>query len=151
MVPFLDLAVDQIGRHDSGGDPFQDARGVVGLHAMQHDQGISGKPDADQRLLKAGAKAAHAGQHHIDAAAMDGLIQGVKDLLGAIAAATGSHSHRQARNGRHQLGKPRFTNRVERANILNSRHYFSPCLIPVWLNAFTSRCKVRSFTWLRMW
>ena len=127
VIPFLDLAVDQIGGHDAGGDAFQNARGVVGLHAVQHHQRISRQPHAHQRLLKAGAEAAHAGQHHIQAAALDGLIQGVKDLFGAIAAAAGSHPHRHARNGRHQLGKPGFTNRVERANILNSRHYFLPC------------------------
>ena len=95
---------------------------------MQHHQRISRQPNADQRLLKAGAEAAHAGQHHIEAAALDGLVQGVKDLFRAIAAAAGSHAHRDARNRRHQLGKPGFANRVEGANILNSRHYFLPCL-----------------------
>jgi hypothetical protein len=57
---------------------------------------------------------------------MDGLFQGVKDLLCAIAAAAGSHSHRQARSGRHQLGKTGFTSSVERAYILNSRHSILP-------------------------
>jgi hypothetical protein len=96
----------------------------------KHHQRVSRQADADQRLLKAGAEAAHAGQHHLQAAAIDGLIQGVIDLFRAIAAAAGSHAHRDARNrGRHQLGKPGFTHRVEGAYILNSRHSFPPLLL----------------------
>ena len=128
VIPLLDLAIDQIGGHDAGGDGFQDARGVVGLHAMKHHQRVSRQADADHRLLKAGAEAAHAGQHHLQAAAIDGLIQGVIDLFRAIAAAAGSHAHREARRGRHQLGKPGFAHRVEGAYILNSRHSILPFL-----------------------
>ena len=129
--------------------------GVVGLHAMQHDQRAAGQTDADQRLLKAGTEAAHAGKLNVEAAALDGAVQGVEKLLRAVAAAAGTHADRDARNGRHQLGKPGFANRVECADVLNARHYFPPplflVLVPVLGNAFTSRCKVRSFTWLRMW
>jgi hypothetical protein len=74
---------------------------------------LSRKTDADQRLLKAGTEAAHAGKLHVEASALDGAVQGVEKLLRAVAAAAGSHADRDARHGRHQLGKAGFANRVE--------------------------------------
>ena len=146
VIPFLDLAVNKVRRHGLRGKALQNTRGIVGLDMPQHQERVSRKPDAHQRLLKAGAKAPNAGEQHIHPAALDRLIQGVIELFGAIAAATRSHPHCNARNGRQQLGKSGFTYRVERTNIQNARHYFLPCV-----NAFTSRCNVRSFTRLRMW
>ena len=122
VIPLLDLAINEVLGHDVRRNAFQDARCIVDLHAVQHHEGISRQADTHQRLLEARAETAHAGQHHIQAAALNGFIEGVKNLFGAVAAATGSHSHGQARNSRHELGKPGFTNRVERADILNSRH-----------------------------
>ena len=62
VVPLFDLAEDEVGRHDAGGDALKNAAGIVGLHAMEHDERAAGKADADQRLLKAGAEAADAGE-----------------------------------------------------------------------------------------
>ena len=57
---------------------------------------------------------------------MDGAVEGVEELFRAVAAAAGSHAYRDAGNGRHELGKAGFANRVECANVLNARHYFLP-------------------------
>jgi hypothetical protein len=146
VIPFLDLAVDQVGGHDQGGEVFENSAGIVGLDAVQDDHGMAGHADADQRLLEAGAEAADTGEQDVETSVLDGFVQGVKDLFRAVAPATSSHAHGDARNSRQQLGQARFTHRVERTNILNSRHYFLP-----WVRALTSRCSVRSLTWLRMW
>ena len=146
VVPLFDLAEDEVGRHHSAGDAFENAAGVVSLHAMEDDERAAGKMDANERLLKAGAEAADAGELHIEAAALNCAVEGVKELFRSVAAAAGSHAHRDARNDRHQFGKTRLTYRVECANVLNTRHHFPP---PV--RVLISRCKVRSFTWLRMW
>ena len=69
MVPLFDLAEDEVWRHDSGGDALEDAAGVVRLDAMEDDERATGQTDADERLLKAGAEAADAGELHVEPAA----------------------------------------------------------------------------------
>ncbi len=83
-------------------------------------RGLPGRRTADQRLLEAGAKAADAGEDNVEAAALDGFIERVKDLFSAVAATACSHADGDARNGGRELGEPGFTDRVECANILNA-------------------------------
>ena len=126
VVPLLDLRVDQIGGECGRGKAFEDARGVVGLHAAQHHNGIAGKTDTDDGLLKARAEAADAGEQDVESAALNGLVERVENLFGSVATATGSHADGDAGNGRRQLGEAGLAHCVERANILNARHHFLP-------------------------
>src|ERR1035437_4577800 len=147
MVPLLDLAVDKIGGYDPGKDRLENASDVIDLHPAKHDEGVSRKPDTHQRLLETRAEAANRSQYDFLAAVVNSLVQAVVDLFGIVALTAGSHPDRKARGGwRHKLGEPGFADRVENTEILNSRHYFLP-----WLKAFTSRCRMRSLAWLKMW
>ena len=126
VVPLFDFAVDEIGGECARGEAFENALGIVGVHAMQNHDGIAGKTDADDGLLKAGTEAADTGEQNVEAAALNGFVEGVKDLFRSVAAAAGAHAHGNARNGGRELGESGFAHRVEGANILNARHHFLP-------------------------
>ena len=107
--------------------------------------GLPGNAHVDQRLLEARAETAYVRQHDINAAAFDGLGEGVVQALCAVAAAARSHAHGDARNRRHQLGEPasRTALKAPMSWMRGITHSPVPCVR-------TSRCSVRSFTWPQM-
>ncbi len=119
---------------------------MIGMHLVKHDEGTGWEPHAHQRLLETGAEASNPGKNNLLPGALDGFVQRVEHLLCPVAAAAGPHTHGDARNRRHELGETRFPHFVERANVLDARHHLPPCF-----KVFSSRCRVRSLTWLRMW
>ena len=98
-------------------------RASSGLHPPQDQQWLAGQPHIHQRLLETSAETADAGQEDIHPAALNGFRKGVLQALGAIAPAASPHPDRDPGNGRKKLGEPRFTDRTESSNVLDSRHH----------------------------
>jgi hypothetical protein len=101
---------------------MQNAVGIVRLYSMQEHQRKAGQPQVRQRLLETGAKASHACQHDIDAAAVDGFRERVIEAFRAIASAACAHPNRNSGHGWNQFRQARFSHGTESANVLNSRH-----------------------------
>src|ERR1019366_4776071 len=141
VVPFLDLAVHQFRSNVAAGNVVDDPSSIVGLDLTQDEQGSARHADIDQRLLATCAKASQSGQEKVGAAALDCLDEGVIETLSSVAAAAGSHADADARNRRHEFVQPSFADRIEYANVFNSRHHSLSRS-----NARTSRCSVRSLT-----
>ena len=116
---------------------------MIGLHAMQHDQRLTGVPDVDQRLL--GAKAEASGLHklHVEAASLDGMGEGVVDAFRSVAGAACSHANGYARPRGQQLGQPGIAHRSNVLSSQNAGHARGSCLF----RASSSSCNVRSFMW----
>ena len=118
---------------------------VIDLNSTQDQKRTAGQANINQRLLKTSAEAAYTRQMHVHASPRKQIGESVINAFGAIAAAARSHADADARNGGHQLGKPRFPDGVEGSDILNWRHHLLSRS-----SALTCRCSVCSFTWPQM-
>src|SRR5579872_194773 len=145
VIPLFDLAVDELGRHGVTRDALQDARSILRTNMPQHQQRRTGSANSHQRFLVARAEAADTSQKDLLSAAANGIVKRVEQLFGAVAAAACPHAYRDPGSGWKKLGKTGFAHGVEVTEILDTRHQSLPCL-----RILTSRCSVRSFTWLRM-
>ena len=123
----------------------QDACHIVDLHPAQHQKRVARHANVDERFLKTGAEAAHAGKMYIHAASRNRVGEGMVYTFGSVATAACSHANRHARNRRQQLGKPCFPDRIEGAYILNWRHHLLSRS-----RSLSCRCNVCSFTWPQM-
>ena len=95
---------------------------MIGLNLMQNDERLPGDPNVDQRLFGAKAEAAGAHQVHVDAALGDRVSERGVDAFGAVAGPASAHADGNARSGGLQLGEARAANRIECAQVANSRH-----------------------------
>src|SRR5579872_5404330 len=73
VIPFFDLAIDKVGSEVALGDVMQKSAGVVALYFPKNNQRVARQMDADQRFLKASAKAAHWRQYEVISALLDCL------------------------------------------------------------------------------
>ena len=96
---------------------LEDVVDVIRLDPAQQQQRPAGQADVDQRLLGTEAEAAHRRQLHVQAARVDGRLEGRKDPLRAIAAAAGAHADRDARTIGRELGQPGFASAAEAGQV----------------------------------
>ena len=145
VVPLLDLAEHQLlGGRRAVGKPVEDAVHVVGLDTVQHEEGVAGQPEVDERLLRTEAEAAHGHEVHGQAARVDGGGEGAIEALRAVAGAAGAHADGDARARGDELGEARLADGREPGEV-GDPHRARPRR-----SDSTSRMRACSVTWPRM-
>ncbi len=102
---------------------MNDPSGVVGLDLTQYEQRLARNSDIYQRLLATCAEAPDSRQVKVRTAALDRLDKGVIQALGSIAPSARSHADGNARDRRYELVEAGLANRIEYADVLDSRHH----------------------------